>query len=226
MSKYLTEFIGTFFLVLTIGIAGSKAGAFAPIAIGSILMVMVYMGGHISGAQYNPAVSLGVLIAGKQGIVQFVGFAITQVAAAVVATLVVNFLAPSFAPGQTAEPFTVKPGKGVEYAHVIVAEILYTFALVLVVLNAAVAAKTKGNSFYGLAIGFTVAAGAFSVGAISGGAFNPAVGTGPNLVNGAREYIPAYLIGPFVGGLLAGDRVPHSGRGGQRLNRVRTETSR
>ena len=67
MNKYIAEFIGTFFLVLTIGCTGIGAGAgvIAPLAIGAALMVMVFAGGHISGAHYNPAVTLGVFIRGK-----------------------------------------------------------------------------------------------------------------------------------------------------------------
>jgi aquaporin Z len=77
-----------------------------------------------------------------------------------------------------------------------------------VVLNSAVAAKTKGNSFYGLAIGFTIVVAAFAGGPISGGAFNPAVGLGPTLVNaalggGTLSHLWIYLVGPLVGGALA-----------------------
>jgi aquaporin Z len=88
-------------------------------------------------------------------------------------------------------------------------EILYTFALALVVLNVATARKTEGNSYYGLAIGFTITAAAFAGGGISGGAFNPAVGFGPALIdalNGGQSmhHLWIYLVGPFAGGALAG----------------------
>ncbi|NUR57040.1 MAG: hypothetical protein HOQ29_21555, partial [Acidobacteria bacterium] len=88
-------------------------------------------------------------------------------------------------------------------------EVLYTTALCLVVLHSATAPQTTGNSFYGLAIGFTVAAGAFAGGPISGGAFNPAVGTGPIIVStmlggdGSLANLWLYLLGPFAGGALA-----------------------
>jgi aquaporin Z len=86
--------------------------------------------------------------------------------------------------------------------------VLFTFALALVVLNVATSRHTKGNSYYGLAIGFTVMAGAFAGGGISGGAFNPAVGTGPTIVralmgDGTWSALWLYLVGPFAGGALA-----------------------
>src|SRR5262249_2529689 len=95
MGKYLTEFIGTFFLVLTIFLAvkvGPSPADLAPLAIGAVLMVMVYMGGHISGAHYNPAVSLAVLIRGKLGVVDFVLYVAVQLAGAVVASLLGRYL--------------------------------------------------------------------------------------------------------------------------------------
>ena len=64
MNRYLTEFTGTFFLVFTIGCSVLAGTPLAPLAIGASLMVMVYMGGHISGAHYNPAVSLGLVLRG------------------------------------------------------------------------------------------------------------------------------------------------------------------
>ena len=106
-------------------------------------------------------------------------------------------------------PFAPAPGPAVSAGAVLLVEVLYTTALCLVVLHSATAPQTTGNSFYGLAIGFTVAAGAFAGGPISGGAFNPAVGIGPILVsavlgsNGALSNLWLYLLGPFVGGALA-----------------------
>jgi aquaporin Z len=159
MNKYIAEFIGTFFLVLTIGCTGIGAGAgvIAPLAIGAALMVMVFAGGHISGAHYNPAVTLGVFIRGKVNATDVVPYWI--VSKIFRAGVAVTPIAPNIGPA-------------------LLAEFLFTFALVYVVLNAATAEGTSGNSFYGLAIGMTVMTGAFAVGDISGGAFNPAVAFG------------------------------------------------
>jgi aquaporin Z len=200
MHKYLTEFIGTFFLVLTIGLAVLSGSILAPLAIGASLMVMVYMGGHVSGAHYNPAVSLAVFLRGKLGLTDFFIYVVVQLLGALAASLAVFLiLEKTFAPAPAANATAIGP---------LLAEILYTFALALVVLNVATAKKTEGNSFYGLAIGFTVAAGAFAAGGVSGGAFNPAVGTGPTLVNaiwGAGSYVHLWLywVGPLAGGALA-----------------------
>jgi aquaporin Z len=175
MNKYLTEFIGTFFLVLTIGLSVLGGTPMAPLAIGAVLMVMVYMGGHVSGGHYNPAVSLAVALRGKLDAREVVPYMIMQVLGAVAATAVVYVV--------LGRPFAPAPGPAVSAGAALLVEVLYTFALCLVVLHTATAPQTTGNSFYGLAIGFTVAAGAFAGGPISGGAFNPAVGTGPILVS-------------------------------------------
>ncbi len=168
--KYLVEFIGTFFLVTTIGsvVIEPGAGALAPLAIGSVLMVMIYAGGHVSGAHYNPAVTLAVFLRGKCPAKDVLGYMISQVAGAALAAGVVLFLKDS--PKLEA----MKP----DVIKALVAEFLFTFALCYVVLNVATSKKTAGNSNYGLAIGFTVLSGAFAVGSISGGAFNPAVAVG------------------------------------------------
>jgi aquaporin Z len=200
MAKYLTEAIGTFFLVLTIGLSVLSGFDWAPLAIGSALMVMVYMGGHVSGAHYNPAVSLAVMLRGKLAPSDFAPYLIAQFVGAIAAALVVWAV--------TGKTFQVAPGK-VTLAAALTVEVLYTFALALVVLNVATSSKTANNSFYGLAIGFTVAAAAFAAGGISGGAFNPAVGLGPNLVHdikngfGSWTHSWIYLVGPLVGGALA-----------------------
>lgn len=201
MRKYVTEFIGTFFLVLTIGLMVAAESPLAPLAIGSALMVMVYMGGHVSGAHYNPAVSLAVLLRGKMTSVgEFVGYLLSQLAGAIAASLVAWIL--------TGRTFAPAPAPAASLGAALLVEFLFTFALALVVLNVAASARTEGNSFYGLAIGFTVAAGAFAGGAISGGAFNPAVGTGPILVHalvsgGSLANLWLYLVGPFLGGACA-----------------------
>ncbi|GMR13161.1 MAG: MIP/aquaporin family protein [Gemmatimonadota bacterium] len=200
MNRYLTEFIGTFFLVLTIGLSVLSGSALAPIAIGSGLMVMVYMGGHISGAHYNPAVSLAILMRGKMDLRDFVPYLIAQVLGAMLAAgAVLMILGTTFAPAPA-------PEAGIW--AVLLAEFLFTFALALVVLHVATADDTDGNDYYGLAIGFTVMTGAFAVGPVSGGVFNPAVGTGPILISalaggGSIANLWIYLVAPFIGGAAA-----------------------
>jgi aquaporin Z len=161
--KLGVEFIGTFFLVFTVGMAVATAGALAPLAIGAVLMVMVFAGGHVSGAHYNPAVSTAVFLRGKLERDEYVAYVITQVLAGIVAAAVVAIL------GYDPKSAATVAGAG----KMLIVEFLFTFALAYVVLNVATAKDTEGNSFYGLAIGFTVAAGAFAVGSVSGGAFNP-----------------------------------------------------
>jgi aquaporin Z len=196
MNKYIAEFIGTFFLVLTIGcsVIGNGAGPLAPLAIGSALMVMIFAGGHISGGHFNPAVTLGVWLRGKCEAKNVAPYMIFQIIGAVLAALAVKFLKAGAAVAPL-HPATVPA---------LIAEFLFTFALVYVVLNVATARGTSGNSFYGLAIGFTVLVGAFSVGNISGGAFNPAVAAGISVMGlSSWPNIWIYLVADFAGGAVA-----------------------
>ena len=196
MNKYVAEFIGTFFLVLTIGctVVGAGAGALAPVAIGSALMVMIFAGGHVSGGHFNPAVTLGVWLRGKCEAKDVAPYMIFQVIGAVLAAFAVRVLKGAVAVTPL-QPAT---------APALLAEFLFTFALVYVVLNTATAKGTAGNSFYGLAIGFTVLVGAFSVGNISGGAFNPAVAVGISVMGlSSWSNIWIYLLADFVGGAVA-----------------------
>lgn len=200
MARYLTEFVGTFFLVLTVGLVVASGTPSGPLAIGSALMVMVYMGGHISGGHFNPAVTTALAVRGDLPRSDVAGYLIAQMLAGGAAAF-----AAAHATGAT---FAPAPATGAGVGATLLVEILFTFALVLVIFNVAVSAKTKGNSFYGLAIGFTVTVGAFAGGPISGGAFNPAVGVMPGLVQlmvdgQTASPIWMYIVGPLVGGLLA-----------------------
>jgi len=197
MGKYITEFIGTFFLVTTVGLlAQSQYSGIAPFAIGSVLMVMVYAGGHISGAHYNPAVTLAVLIRGKINIVDAVAYWIVQFAAAAAAAYLVYYFMGDAMP--------LAASKLEDNGKAVVAELFATFALAYVVLNVATAKGNTGNSFYGLAIGFTVLTMAYSVGSISKGAFNPAVAIGISVMKYvAWDNIWVYLVGCFGGATLA-----------------------
>jgi aquaporin Z len=197
MTKYVVEFIGTFFLVATIGFTVVKpggAGQLAPLAIGSALMVMVFAGGHISGGHYNPAVTLAVFLRGKCPAADVLPYWGAQVLGAAAAAGIVLFM-KNFPSNQPADPDIVKA---------LIAEFLFTFALCFVVLNVATAKGTSGNSFYGLAIGFTVLVGAFAVGDISGGAFNPAVAVGITIMGlSAVVNIWIFLIANFAAAAAA-----------------------
>ena len=199
MAKYLTEFIGTFFLVLSITLSVITEQPLAAIAIGGTLMVMIFMGGHISGAHYNPAVSLAAMMRGALPSSELIPYWIAQIAGGIIAALLGNFIA--------AGSVAIAPGADVNILAALLVEILFTFALALVVLNVATAKGTAGNSFYGLAIGFTVVAGAIAGGGISGGAFNPAVGIGLSLgamfAGTGGAWIWLYIVGPLIGGALA-----------------------
>jgi aquaporin Z len=200
MRVALTEFIGTFFLVLTIALVVASGTPMAPLAIGTALMVMVYMGGHISGAHFNPAVSVAILMRGAMPSKSFVPYVLSQLAGATLAAYVGRMI--------TGQTFAPVPADSATITQALLVEILFTFALALVVLNVAVAKRVQGNSYYGLAIGFTVMAAAFAGGGISGGAFNPAVGFGPTLVHsvyggGGWGALWLYFAGPAIGGALA-----------------------
>jgi len=199
VKNYLTEFIGTFFLVLTIGLAVLSETPLAPLAIGAALMVAVYMGGHVSGAHYNPAVSFALYLRRVIGPGTMGLYWATQVVAAI--------LAFGFASLLGAHVAGVHPGPGVAWSSALAAEVVFTAALALVVLNVAATRETAGNSYYGLAIGVTVAAGAFTVGPISGAAFNPAVGIGATFIGavssqGTWSDLWLYIAGPLAGAAI------------------------
>jgi aquaporin Z len=201
MPRYLTEDIGTFFLVLTVCLAAGAGAVLAALAIGSALMVMVYMGGHISGAHYNPAVTLAVYLRGKLKTADLVPYWLAQMVGAILAALIAWSL--------RGETFVAAPPMNMNLGTALLIEVLFTFALALVVLNVATAKATEGNSYFGLAIGFTVTAGAVAGGPISGGAYNPAVGLGPALVHAIYHggagvaHVWIYLVGPLIGAALA-----------------------
>jgi aquaporin Z len=196
MKKYIVEFIGTFFLVFTVGIAVRTSAPFAPFAIGSILMVMIFAGGHISGGHFNPAVTLAAFLRGRCDKKDVIPYWIAQFAAGAVAAVLVNFLLTG----------RVNPAVAATRAtpESFIVEFLFTFALAWTVLNVATSKNTMGNSFYGLAIGSTVLVGAIVVGGISGGAFNPAVGLGVWIMGlESVKQFAVYLVSDLLGAAVA-----------------------
>ena len=199
MNKYIIEFLGTFFLVLIIGLTGN------PLAIGLGLATLIYMGAHISGAHYNPVVSLAMFI-NKEISLKEMGFYVSsQLIAAVFATYCIIILGN--------EDFSIVSNTD-NIPNFFLAEILFTFLLVFVILNVALNKNLKGNQFYGIAIGLTVTAGAFSVGDISGAVFNPAVSFGPSFFSfidpeigsnniASNDFFIYYLITGIIGSVIA-----------------------
>ncbi|HEY5232030.1 MAG TPA: aquaporin [Verrucomicrobiae bacterium] len=196
MKKYLVEFIGMFLFVLIVGmvVIDPGIGSLAPLAIGSVLMVLVYAGGHVSGGHYNPAVTLAVWLRGRCSTADVLPYWISQIVGAFVASYVVLYL--------KGNP-TVTP-QDIKMIPALIAEFIGTFALCYVVLNVATAKGTAGNSNYGLAIGFTVVVMAFALGGISGGAFNPAIATGITVMHIEKlANFWIYLVGDFAAAALA-----------------------
>jgi len=195
--KYIYEFIGTFFLVFTVGMTVTEphsAGILAPLAIGSVLAVMVFAGGHVSGGHYNPAVSFAVFLRGKLSSEDLWRYWIVQLVAGVVAGYLTIYY----------KGYPTQPALSLETFKAFLAEFLFTLALCYVVLNVAIAKGTKGNSFYGFAIGFTVLAGAYAVGAISGAAFNPAVALGITIMQlSAWSNLWVFFLANLLGGACA-----------------------
>lgn len=190
MNKYITELIGTLFLVMGAALGGAPGAALA-------LMVMIYAGGHISGAHYNPAVTLSVWMRGKIEMKDAVMYWIFQLAGAIIAAVIVAYVFDQQGSGDC----VIGDDGGTK---AIIAELLGTFALAYVVLNVATAKGTSGNNFYGIAIAGTVLAMAIAVGKFSGGAFNPAVAVGLSIQKSlCWAQIWMYLVGAFGGGALA-----------------------
>ncbi|MDO8367859.1 MAG: aquaporin [Saprospiraceae bacterium] len=200
MKKYLTEFIGTFFLVLTVVLAANNPNmaAMAPLAIAGMYLAMIYAGGHISGGHFNPAVTLAILIRGKIDRGDALYYVIVQLIASVFAAAIGVFLHDC---GNGAE-IVARVNEHAMCA--VLAEFLGTFVLAYVVLNVMTTHSNANNSHYGIAIGFTVLAAGYGLGGLSGGAFNPAIALGASVAGMfAWEDILVYLIGNVLGAAVA-----------------------
>lgn len=198
--RVMTEFVGTFIFLFTISLAATIGGVLGPIAIGGALMVMVYMGGHRSGAHYNPAVSFGAFLGKLLSAKDFAAYVVAQIVAGICAFALGFYI--------TGKTVAIEPGPGFDITRALIVETIFTLALVLVVLNVACSKKTEGRGFYGLAVGFTIVVAAIAGGPVSGGAFNPAVGIGATVLHATQGggswsnlWIP--IVGPLLGGAIA-----------------------
>jgi aquaporin Z len=198
MVRYLAEGIGTLFLVFTVGAVVRNGSVLAPLAIGAVLMAMIYAGGHISGGHYNPAVTVAAWVRGRIALRDAIGYWSAQFVGGLLGAGAVLVAVP---PGQV-EALSLS---GHAMVAAVIAELLFTFALCYVVLNVATSKDHPNNSFYGLAIGFTVIAGAVAVGGVSGAAFNPAVVLG-GVAMGifSAPVLLVYIAAQVIAGTAAG----------------------
>ena len=213
MKKYLVEFIGTYLLVLMIGnvvigpepvgsedtVALTKtiSGFWPPLAIGLGLIALVYGGGHTSAAHYNPAVTVAFLLRGKCEIKDVVPYIFAQIGAAVAAAFTVHYL-------KGTDTMEVQKVMEPDVPKALLAEAIGTFMLVWVILNVAISKETKGNQFYGIAIGLTVTGMAYTLGQYSGAVFNPSVAVGISLMGlSAWQNIWIYLVASILGSVVA-----------------------
>ncbi|HSW89478.1 MAG TPA: aquaporin [Patescibacteria group bacterium] len=193
-SKYLAEFIGTFFLVTVVAFTGN------PLAIGAVLMTMVYVFGHVSGAHFNPAVTFAFWLKKKMTGKESLYYVLSQFLGALVAGI--------FYSVNTRSLFLPEPALHVSFLWAVVIEAIFTFLLVNTILHTAADKRVKGNQYFGLAIGAALFIGATIGGPISGGVFNPAVGIAPWLlstqtIGSNLSVLFIYLCGPLLGALAA-----------------------
>lgn len=203
--KVLAEFVGTYYLVFVVGCNVLTGSIGSALSIGAMLMVMIYALGSVSGANFNPAVTVAIwssqrgLLPAKDAVLYILG----QIAGGICAALTYGAL--------FGRAFVIGPGGQYTLMAAVVVEVLYTMALCYVVLNVTTTRKQDGSNYFGLAIGFTVISASLTIGGISGCVLNPAAAVGCSLVLGIYEgfdsysvlYMPVYTFVPLLGSVLA-----------------------
>ena len=183
-------------MVLVIGLSEN------PITVGLVLSLLVYIGIRFSGAHYNPAVTIAMIFRKLISIKQAFHYIIVQILGAVLAAFLVYKIKGSF--------MRVAPASTASISQIVLLEFVLTLVLIMVILFVATDKRTKGNVYYGAAIGGTVMLISLIGGGVSGGAFNPAVGLGPILFESILGVSAAtinnfwyYIVGPISGAIIA-----------------------
>ena len=195
----VAEFVGTFALIfIGAGALAIGAGGLVGVALahGLVIVTFAYAYGHISGTHINPAVTLGLLIAGEIEFVAAIGYWIAQFLGGILGAVLLNAVLP-----EAGDLGVTILGEGVTPIQGLVVEIVLTFFLVNTIFNTAVSGKA-GN-FAGLAIGLTLVLSILMGGPLTRASLNPARTLGPAVVSGNYADIWLYFVGPLVGAILA-----------------------
>ena len=221
LPMYLAEFVGTLIVTCTFAMVTqpnityytssnindktqeTQESFIAPVAVGFVMIALIYAFGHISGAHFNPSITIAVYIRGFITISDAFIFILVQLIGGFIGALcawLITGIQPYIEPGNKYKD---------RYGSVFVIEFIYAFAIAIVVINVATTEAQRGNFFYGVSIGMCICAAVASAQKISGGAFNPAVGTALSITNvmrdhGTFKYIWIYWIGPIGGGVFGG----------------------
>ena len=193
MKKYILELIGTFFIVFTVGLGSN------PLAVGFAYISMIYIGFNISGAHYNPVISIVMFLKKKIDTKNLILYVLFQILGSCLAALSISVMKSNM---------QIQPVLADSIYSVLFIEAIFTFFIVLAYIRVT-SEELKNNSFYGLVIGLPLIVGMFSASAVSGAVFNPAVSIGPSLIDivtkdGVSQYFTwYYLIGPILGGIFA-----------------------
>ncbi|MEQ9426006.1 MAG: aquaporin [Cyclobacteriaceae bacterium] len=198
MRNYIVEFLGTLLLMFFVGmvVVNPTPLWFAPMSIGAILIALVYAGGPISGAHYNPSVTIAFWLRGRIGAKDAIIYIIIQLAAAIAVSYLVLYMKGFPDDTQALTP---------DMDKILIAEFIGTFVLCYVYLSAFTSQKGAGNSYYGMAVGFAVIAGSYALANSSGAFFNPTVSFGQSIIEKSSwDNLWIYLVAQLLAGITAG----------------------
>jgi aquaporin NIP len=203
MRKYIAEILGTFALVFcgtgAIIINQESGGAITHVGIaitfGLVIMVMIYALGPVSGAHFNPAVTIAFALAKRLPVKEILPFVISQAVGAFLASFTLHFLFPL----NDFLGTTIPAGTDMQS---FILEFILTFFLMLVIIQVATGSKEQGM-FAGLAIGCTILLEAMFAGPICGASMNPMRSLAPAIISGHLEHIWVYLVAPIAGAAIA-----------------------
>ena len=202
MNKYFSEFIGTFVLIfigcgaiMTNEISGDIGHVGISLAFGIAVLIMIYSVGNVSGAHFNPAVTIAFYFVNKLDKKMVLPYICSQLSGALTASLLLKFI-------YNVEGNLFGTNTSVGIGRTFLLEVIFTFILMVVILNVSTGYKEKGI-MAGVAVGFTVFICALVCGPLTGASLNPARSIAPALVSLELTNVWVYIVAPIVGAVLA-----------------------